>query len=106
MIIALGIAYPAPEHRDELLVACQKVAKASREDEGCLEYGFHLGLENSDAITSVEVWASQASLNAHMDHAHTVDFLATVTELTDGQPKMQLFNAELISGEPFPSSRP
>lgn len=89
MIIALGIAQPAPGCRHKLLEACGRIAEASRKDEGCVEYGFHIGLEDPEAVTSVEIWESQAALDAHMTHAHTREFLATVTDLTDGDPQMQ-----------------
>jgi quinol monooxygenase YgiN len=97
MIIALGVARPAPGRREELLDACRTVAEASRGDEGCLEYGFHLSLEDPEAVTSVEIWASQAALDAHMDHDHTRDFLVAVAGLTDGEPQMQLLQAEPAS---------
>ena len=97
MIIALGIARPAPGRREELLQACRRVAEASRGDEGCVEYGFHLSLDDPEAVTSVEIWASQAALDAHMEHGHTGEFLAAVADLTDGDPQMRLLEAKPAS---------
>lgn len=97
MIIAIGVARPAPGRREELLQACRRVAEASQHDEGCVEYGFHISLENPDAITSVEIWAYQSALEAHMDHEHTREFLSTVAGLTDGEPQMRLLQADPAS---------
>ena len=54
-------------------------------------------LEDPDAITSVEIWASQAALDAHMEHGHTGEFLAAVADLTDGDPQMRLLEAKPAS---------
>lgn len=96
MIIALGSARPAPGRRDELVAACRSVAELSRQDDGCLDYGFHVGLDDSDEITSVEVWQSQEHLDAHMDHDHTQDFLNAVASLTDGDPQLRFFHTESL----------
>lgn len=94
MIIALGVARPAPGRLADMVEACRRVAVASRADDGCLEYGFHVGLDDPNEVTSVEVWESQEALDEHMKHAHTQDFLTAVADLTDGEPRMQIFTAQ------------
>jgi quinol monooxygenase YgiN len=97
MIIALGQARAAPGRRLELLEACAVVAQASLRDSGCLEYGFHADIADPDLVTSIEIWETQAALDAHMDHPHTKQFLASVTVLLHDAPKMQLFQAAPVT---------
>ncbi|WP_427118271.1 putative quinol monooxygenase [Pseudarthrobacter scleromae] len=94
MIIALGVARAAPGRLAELLDACGRVAEESRQDQGCLDYGFHASISDPDLITSVEIWHSQDALDAHLHHEHTRRFLDAVSGLTDGEPHMQLLKAE------------
>lgn len=44
----------------------------------------------------VEARASKVALDAHMNHDHTREFLAAVSELADGAPEMLMFEAGQI----------
>lgn len=50
MIIVLGGARPAPGHREEMMEACRTISNASRSDEGCLAYGFHLNIDDPEMV--------------------------------------------------------
>ena len=53
---------------------------------GPLQAGRH-----GDRILGVEIWADRASLDAHMTHAHTQQFLRVAPSLVAGQPAMSFF---------------
>ena len=91
MLIVLGDAAAAPGRRDELVAAAREVASATRADEGCVSYGFFADIENSDRIVSVEIWADRASLDAHMAHDHTQQFLRVASALVSGEPAMSFY---------------
>ncbi|WP_104523439.1 putative quinol monooxygenase [Blastococcus atacamensis] len=88
MLIVIGSATAAPGSRDALIAAAQAVAAATRADRGCLAYSFAQDVENPDRILSIETWADQAALDAHMEHDHTREFLARAPALVTGQPVM------------------
>lgn len=92
MIIVIGHAKPIAGHREELIAACRMISEKTRQDAGCVSYSFHIGIDDPDSITNIEIWASQKHLDAHMNHEHTKDFLTKASSLTDGEPHMQIFS--------------
>jgi quinol monooxygenase YgiN len=88
VLIVIGSARPLPGRREDLVSAARAVVAQTREDEGCVSYGFYADLVDEDAILSVEMWRDRAALDAHMEHAHTREFLAAAGELLDGTPAM------------------
>ncbi|WP_116453579.1 putative quinol monooxygenase [Blastococcus litoris] len=93
MLIVLGSATAAPGRRDELVAAARAVASATRTDPGCVAYSFAADLEDPDRILGIEIWADQAALDAHMTHAHTLEFLRVAPGLVVGQPQMSFYEA-------------
>jgi quinol monooxygenase YgiN len=92
VLIVLGDATAAPGRRDELVAAARSVATATRGDHGCLAYSFAADLENPDRILSIEIWADQAALDAHMAHLHTAEFLRVGPGLVAGEPVMSSYD--------------
>lgn len=90
MLIVIGSARPLPGRRADLVSAARAVATQARGDEGCESYGFYADLTDEDTIVSVEVWRDQAALDAHMNHPHTQEFLASAGALIDGTPAMRI----------------
>jgi quinol monooxygenase YgiN len=91
VLIVLGDATAAPGRRDELVAAAREVASATRADEGCVSYGFYADVDNTDRILSVEIWADRESLEAHMTHDHTQQFLRVAPGLVSGEPAMSSY---------------
>jgi quinol monooxygenase YgiN len=92
MLIVIGDATAAPGRRDALVTAARAVAEATRRDHGCLAYSFAADIEDEDRILSIEIWADQAALDAHLDHAHTAEFLAVAPGLVAGEPVMAFYD--------------
>lgn len=94
MLIIIGDAEAGPGKRDQMLAAVTAMADSTRSDGGCEFYGFYADVTNPDVILGVEIWRDQAALDAHMDHNHTHEFIATVPGLVAGNPTMRFFTAE------------
>lgn len=94
MLIVIGEAEAAPDCREQMLEAVTAMADATKSDDGCERYGFYADVTRPDVLLSVEVWRDQESLDAHMNHAHTADFLAVVPNLVAGPPTMSIFTAQ------------
>ena len=91
MLIVLGDATAAPGRRNELIGAAREIASATRADDGCVSYGFFADVEDADRILSVEIWADRASLDAHLTHDHTQQFLQAAPSLVAGEPVMSFY---------------
>lgn len=91
MLIVIGEATAAPGRRAGLVAAAQAVAATTRGDRGCLAYSFPADLEDENRILSIEIWADQAALDAHMGHDHTADFLRAAPGLVAGEPVMSFY---------------
>ena len=96
MLIVLGDATAAAGRRDDLVAAAREVAVATRADEGCVSYGFFADIEDGDRILSVEIWADRASLDAHMTHDHTQQFLRVAPGLVADEPVMSFFEVPTV----------
>ena len=93
MLIIIGEAKAAPGLGDQMLAAATSVATATKSDDGCESYGFYSDVTRPGVLVSVEVWRDQAALDAHMEHAHTLEFLTAVPALIEGTPTMRFFDA-------------
>lgn len=89
MLMITGLGRARAGRRSELVAAAAQVAQASRDDDGCLSYGFYNDIEEPDTLLSLEVWRDEAALAAHMGHEHTTAFLALAADLLDGTPVME-----------------
>lgn len=99
MLIVIGEAEAAPGRREEMLEAVTKMATATKSDDGCVSYGFYADVTRPDVILGVEVWRDQESLDAHMTHEHTAEFIATVPSLVAGEPVMRFYDAAPVTEE-------
>jgi quinol monooxygenase YgiN len=55
----------APGKGDELLQAMQARCETSRSDAGCLQFEVFQSAEDPDRLALLELWESQAALDAH-----------------------------------------
>lgn len=99
MLVIIGKAAAADGQLSRLVAAGARVADATRGDDGCLDYGFYVDVENPDVMVGVEIWRDQAALDAHMEHDHTVTFMGEVGDLVAGEPTMTFLAAESINQE-------
>jgi len=79
------------DKRAECIAALTKAAVASRGDAGCVSYAFSADLENPDRYVSVELWADQASLDAHFTTPHVAELFAQAADLLDGEVDLKTY---------------
>jgi quinol monooxygenase YgiN len=74
--VAIGgtLRWPA-ELRDEMRPILVEVAARSRQDAGCLEYKWSEDLSEAGTFHFFEIWADQASLDAHLAADYEAAFM-------------------------------
>ena len=70
---------PAHAPRARELVA--PLMAATREEDGCLAYGFHADLDDPGTFHVYEEWESAEANAAHSASAHLAEFMAGIAEL-------------------------
>ncbi len=94
MLVVIATLPGKPEKREEITAALTKAAAASREEEGCLSYSFHVDLENVDSYVSVETWKDQAALDAHFGTPHLLELLTLAPELLSGEAVITTYETD------------
>jgi quinol monooxygenase YgiN len=87
MLLLTGTAIPLDSRRDALKVAAMQIANETQADDGCVFYQFSEDLETG-AIIGVEIWRDREALAAHMQHNHTIHFLAGLIGAFASDPVM------------------
>ena len=67
-VIASLRAKPGKEEQVEAVLA--EVATPSREEEGCIEYGFYRDRADATRVLAFEIWANQDALDFHFETEH------------------------------------
>ena len=88
MLLVVAVLPAKPEKREELHALLVDLARASRDDAGCLSYGFYADVEDATRFVSVETWDEQASLDAHMQQPHVTSGLGRLGDLLGGAPEI------------------
>lgn len=76
MIVVIGKVQATAQTRDELIALGQRVAQASREEEGNLHYRLYEDSEQENAFVFVEEWADDEALQRHFQTPHIAEFMA------------------------------
>jgi quinol monooxygenase YgiN len=78
MVIVIARFRPRPDRFDEFLALLHDVQAASREDDGCLNYGYYREVADDMAFIAVEEWADAAALEAHLGTPHVARLIAAL----------------------------
>jgi quinol monooxygenase YgiN len=89
MIVTVGRVTADPQRREELVRAGQAVARASREEDGCIDYRVYQDTENPDAFVFVEEWESDDALRRHFATGHVTDFMQAIAATLAGPPDVK-----------------
>lgn len=76
-----------PGHIDELTKAFKAVVDGTRKEAGNVSYVLYEHADNPMKFTFVEVWKSQAAIDAHNSSAHFNDFVKAV----DGKADLEVY---------------
>ncbi len=83
-VIALLNAKAGKE--DDLTVALENLAQPTRQEAGCIDYGFYRDNSDSSIILSFEVWEHAEAEAAHWETDHLQNKLKEFEELLDTKP--------------------
>ncbi len=65
-----------------------ELAATSRNDPGCVAYSFNVDIEDMNTFRSVEMWASQEEMEAHMQTPHVGAAIAAAPDLLAAELKI------------------
>lgn len=73
-VIVSGKIQIAESSRDKGLALIEPLVTATRQEAGCISYGFYEDLVTPGAFQLHEIWEDQAALDAHMQTPHIAAF--------------------------------
>ena len=86
---------PAKEgHLDDLLSVLRVLADATRQERGCIEYGFYRATEDGNTVLSFERWVDASAEDAHWETTHLKDALEAMGDLLQSEP--QVFKTKCV----------
>lgn len=71
---------------DELLGTLTTLANATRQEHGCIEYGFYRDESNRNAVLSFERWVDADAESAHWNTQHLGDALQQLESILEEKP--------------------
>jgi len=91
-IIVIATAQAKPGREEEVLAALTGLVGPTHEEEGCILYALHRGIENPAQMAIVERWKSQEALNEHFTRPHMAA-LGDAIELLEAPPSIVAYEA-------------
>ncbi|MBN1317392.1 MAG: antibiotic biosynthesis monooxygenase [Anaerolineales bacterium] len=92
MIVAITSMKMKPGMRGEFIRAALICAKATRQEEGCIQYDYVLSPEDPDGVLVIERWESINAALAHMQTEH-FKVLGKTTHATAAGYEVNLYDA-------------
>lgn len=78
MIVVVGRVSTDASKRGELVEVAQKLASASRREQGCIGYRVYEDTEQANEFVFVEEWESEEALTEHFGTPHIAEFMGAV----------------------------
>lgn len=72
-----------PEFKDEMMKAFEGVVAGTRKEAGNISYILYQDVSNPSKFTFVEIWKSQAAIEAHNSSAHFQEFAKAIEGKAD-----------------------
>jgi quinol monooxygenase YgiN len=89
MVIVIARFRPRPDRLDEFLAVLRDVQAASREDDGCHNYGYYREVADDLAFIAVEEWRDMDALAAHLRTGHVARLIAALPEHSFEPPELR-----------------
>ncbi len=89
MIVVVGRVRSDADRRTGLIGVALAVARASREEDGCLGYRFYEDTEVENDFVFVEEWKDEEALQRHFRTAHIADFMRSVPATLLAPPEVK-----------------
>jgi len=100
MLIVIGRVAVAEGKHDELRALMETMQTASREEPGCIDYGFFTAVEDPDEFIAVEVWESKEALQTHFVAPSVASFSTGLVGLVAGEPRVEIHHVEKTTDFP------
>ncbi len=89
MIVVVGRVTTDPSKRAQLIEVAQKVAAASREEAGCIDYRVFEDTEQPNRFVFVEEWQDEEALQQHFRTPHIAEFMGAITATITAPPDVR-----------------
>ncbi len=76
-----------PEFKDDMMKAFEGVVEGTRKEAGNISYILYQDVNNPLKFTFVEIWKSQAAIEAHNSSAHFQEFAKAI----DGKADLEVY---------------
>ena len=100
MIVVIGRVSCEPKHRAALVAHLERMQEASRQEDGCIRYGFFAAVEDPLSFVAVEEWKDRPALDRHFAQPHLQEFAAGLGDLVSGAPEVAIH--EVAGTSDFP----
>ncbi len=94
MIQINGTLKLAPETLSKGREAIVAMVRASRAEDGCIEYGFAQDLTDPDVLYLVERWRDRAALDAHSASPHMAQFKRAMAANPATERDLRIFETD------------
>ncbi len=71
---------------DELIGVLGELTAPSREEPGCIEYGFTQDTDDPTVIIAVEIWRDREAIESHLTTQHFAEAFAKLGDLLEAEP--------------------
>jgi len=86
MIVVLAKVRCQPAERATLEDLLTTMQERSRQEDGCISYGFYQSIEDEAQYVAVEEWESQEALDRHFQQPHLAEFSAGLAKAVASAP--------------------
>ena len=100
MLLVIGRVQCRPDQREAAIAICERMQDASRQEEGCLRYGFFAAVEDPLTFVAVEEWADREALDRHFATPHLQEFARGLRDVVAAPPEVAIH--EVAATNPFP----
>src|SRR3954451_19434100 len=88
MVIVIARFRPRSDNLDEFVAILGDVQEASREDDGCVNYGYSRGIVDDTEFVAVEEWRDMEALEAHLRTPHVGRLIAALPGHSAAPPEI------------------
>ncbi|HJM29127.1 MAG: putative quinol monooxygenase [Acidimicrobiales bacterium] len=96
MIVISGLFRLDEGVTEEVLDACRVVMKATRPEEGCIDYVFSADPLDGQILRVFEMWEDQASLDNHFETPHVDVFRKAMGAWTISEREIKKFETDTV----------
>ncbi|MBI1261977.1 MAG: hypothetical protein GC184_09650 [Rhizobiales bacterium] len=93
MIVVTGTVEVGEGSRDQAMALAVEVAQATRQEPGCISYGFYVDIENPQCFRIYEEWESEEALTRHFTMPHMVRFAEGMSDIDVSAMDISKFEA-------------